>query len=226
MPCFGGLCRSIACSIFSALSLSLCWFFFRMLLEIHRAKKMTGWGMKGGLLLLWGENTGTVLWVADRQYLRSCQQDTLRLGFQELTSYSASTNPQIKLCEQSGHREGEAFVFIWSKADAPKWTWNRKGLGVSKDRLEICLFMSLNSSTGSTIKTVIVQVLCCQQQEQHPFSFKANMAQSYLITDSTPVLAVWCCLGRMLQAPLQQLLWSHIKPKPSAQGCAGRKGRL
>lgn len=71
---------------------------------------MTGWRMRGGLLLLRGENTGAVIWVADRQYLRSCQQDALKLGFQELTSYSANTNPQIKLCEQLGHREGETSV--------------------------------------------------------------------------------------------------------------------
>lgn len=162
MPWFRGLYRSIECSIFSALSFRLC-SFFQDVIGNSQGKKMTGRRMKGGLLLLWGENTGTVLWVADRQYLRSCQQDTLRLGFQELTSYSASTNPQIKLCEQLGHREVDMSVFIWPKAEAPKWTWNRKGLGVSKDRLEICLFMSLNSSTGSTIKIVTVQVLCCQQ---------------------------------------------------------------
>lgn len=162
MPWFRGLCRSISCSIFSALSFSLrC--FFQDVIGNSQGKKMTGWRTKGGLLLAWGENIGAVLWVADRQYLRSCQQDTLRLGFQELTSYSAGTNPQIKLCEQLGHREVEMSVFIWPKAEAPKWIWNRKGLGVSKDRLEICLFMPLNSSTVSTIKIVIVQVLCCQQ---------------------------------------------------------------
>lgn len=34
------------------------------------------------------------------------------LGFQELTSYFVSTNPQIKLCEQLGHREVEMSVVI------------------------------------------------------------------------------------------------------------------
>lgn len=162
MPWFRGLCRSIGCSIFSALSFSLCCF-FQDVIGNSEGKKMTGCRMKGGLLLLWGENTGTVLWAADRQYLRSCQQDTLRLGFQELTSYSASRNPQIKLCEQLGHREVEMSVVIWPKAEAPKWTRNKKGLGVSKERLEICLFMSLSRSAVSRIKIVIVQVLCCQQ---------------------------------------------------------------
>lgn len=37
---------------------------------------------------------------------------------------------------------------------------------------------------------------------------------------------MWHCLGRMLQAPLQQLLWSQLKPKTSAPGCAGRTGNL
>lgn len=37
---------------------------------------------------------------------------------------------------------------------------------------------------------------------------------------------MWHCLGRMLQAPLQQLLWSQQKSKTSAPGCAGRTGSL
>lgn len=50
------------------------------------------------------------------------------------------------------------------------------------------------------------------------------MLQSYLITDNTTVVAVWHCLGRMLQAPLQKLLWSRLKPKTSVQGLLGGKG--
>lgn len=94
------------------------------------------------------------------------------LGFQELTSYFVSTNPQIKLCEQLGHREVEMSVVIWPKAEAPKWTWNRKGLGVSKDRLEICVFMSLNRSTLSTIKIVIVQSSAANSKGSNPFHLR------------------------------------------------------
>lgn len=88
-------------------------FFFKDVIGNSQGKKkikMTGWRMRGGLLLLRGESKGTVMWVADRQYLRSCQQKMPRLAFQELTSYCAATNPQIKLCEQSGHPEGETPV--------------------------------------------------------------------------------------------------------------------
>ena len=167
--------------------------------------------MKGSLLLLWGENTSAVIWVADRQYLRSCQQDELRLGFRELTSYSASTNPQIKLCEQLGHREGETSVSIWPKVHARKWTWNREGLRVGKDRLEICLLKSLNHSMVSTIKIVIVQVLCCQQWEQYFFSFKSNTAPSYFVTDGVLVPG-WVVLPWWdSPAPLRQLFQSQLQ---------------